>query len=186
MICVRGCGFTYDHFLFARCSEIVWGDGDAEDIVSGAGVCQWRYIISLCSIVSKWSDGGVSIRFSSPSVQSDLEKIFSPLLPSVVSGNPLLSVSHLLLYILVSLHFPLSLLYSLHLLSCLSIPAHFTRIVPFHFQVRCHRRRLNLVLGFVLIFCYMYFSLTNHDTAEQYKPWKLHKNGARRLYSEIC
>ena len=41
-----------------------------------------------------------------------------------------------------------SLSYLLHLLSCFSIPSHFTRLVPLHFQTGCRRRQQNLALGF--------------------------------------
>ena len=34
---------------------------------------------------------------------------------------------------------------------------HSTRIVPLPFQARCHKRRLDLALFFILILCYMYF-----------------------------
>ena len=47
------------------------------------------------------------------------------------------SIPHLVLYPIVSLLFPFSLPYSLHLFSCFSIPSHSARIVPLHFQARC-------------------------------------------------
>ena len=80
-------------------------------------------------------------------------------------GNPpsllIPSLSHLLLYLLVSFTFSIS--YWLHLFSRFSIFSHSTRILPLRFQAGCRSRRLNRALVLcVLILCYMYFQLRMH------------------------
>ena len=77
--------------------------------------------------------------------------------PRVCLGQSLLPLisaplAHLLLYLIVSVTFSFSLLYSHYLFSCFSVSSHSTRIVPLRFQVGCHRRRLNLALVFCVDF----------------------------------